>query len=95
MVAAAAQTFRTQHHISELLRSRSVVFDFPPLFAVRLGPVVARGGLNHVPRVLGDLLRGTLLSAAALLSPGLLIATHRLGTNSGATSHGFGNTADD
>jgi hypothetical protein len=84
-----------QHHISEMLRNRGPKFNFVALFSARLRTILARSSLPHDPLVLGRSLEKLLSLAAAVLSPGLLVATIRLGTNAWATSHGFGNAAED
>jgi hypothetical protein len=91
---ASAREFRLQHHLSEMLRNRSASYCFANLFSARLRTVFSRCQLPLDPVVLGRSLKESLTLAAAMLSPGLLVATLRLGTNSWATSHGFGNAAE-
>jgi hypothetical protein len=95
LATAASHTFRMQHHIGEVLRNRAVPFDFAALFAARLRKIVVQSQLPLDPTVLGRTLRDSLMMAAAVLSPGLLASSIRLGTNSWATSHGFGNVAEE
>jgi hypothetical protein len=94
LASVAAQTFRMQHHICMVLRSRVPDFNFVALFSARIRVIISRSLLLLDPFVLGASLKATLELAAAVLSPGLLTSTLRLGTNSWATSHGNGNVAE-
>jgi endonuclease/exonuclease/phosphatase family metal-dependent hydrolase len=91
---AEAQTVRMQHHICGVLRMRAAPFNFASLFAARLRKVILQSGLPLDPMVVGKSLQDSLLMSAAVLSPGILVSSLRLGTNSWATSHGFGNVAE-
>jgi hypothetical protein len=94
LASVAAQTFRMQHHICMVLRSRVPDFNFVALFSARIRVIISRSLLLLDPFVLGASLKATLELAAVVLSPGLLTSTLRLGTNSWATSHGNGNVAE-
>jgi hypothetical protein len=94
LAIASSQTFRMQHHICAVLRKRLPHFDFAQLFSDRLRKVILQSRLPLDPKVLGKSLQESFLKAAAVLSPGLLVSSFRLGTNSWATSHGFGNVAE-